>query len=68
MSYEEEICAFTNVIAFYDKMTGFADERRAVNVFYFKVSKAFSTFSHYILTDELVKKGFKESMAKLTKS
>lgn len=63
---KRKLC-FTNMIAFYDKTTCLADEGKAVNVFYLEVIKGFSTFSHNIFTDKLVKKGLEECMAKWTK-
>ncbi|GAB0207485.1 mitochondrial enolase superfamily member 1 [Grus japonensis] len=39
----------TNLIAFYDNMTGWVDERRAVDVVYLDCSKAFDTVSRKIL-------------------
>ncbi|PKU41457.1 rna-directed dna polymerase from mobile element jockey- hypothetical protein [Limosa lapponica baueri] len=45
----------TNLIAFYDDMTGLVDERRAKTVDYIDFRKAFDAVSHNILTDELMK-------------
>jgi len=40
-------------MAFYDVMTGWVDEGRAVDVFYLVFSNAFDTVSHNILTGKL---------------
>lgn len=49
-------CGFTkgkscpnNLIAFFNKMTGFVGERRLVEVVCLKLSQAFSTISHNVL-------------------
>ena len=39
----------TNLIAFYDGMTGWVDEERAVDVVYLDFSKTFDTVSQNIL-------------------
>jgi len=50
----------TNLIAFYDDMTGWVDEGRAVDVVYLVFSKAFDTISHNILLEKLRKCGLDE--------
>ncbi|PKU35648.1 rna-directed dna polymerase from mobile element jockey- hypothetical protein [Limosa lapponica baueri] len=50
----------TNLIAFYDGMTGCRDERRVVDVVYLVFSKAFDTVSHSILIAKLRKRGLDE--------
>ncbi|PKU41248.1 rna-directed dna polymerase from mobile element jockey-like [Limosa lapponica baueri] len=50
----------TNLIAFYDDMTGWMDEGRAVDVVYLDFSKAFDAVSHNILTGNLRKCGLDE--------
>ncbi|CAM4502351.1 unnamed protein product [Lepidochelys kempii] len=49
----------TNLIAFYDEITGFVDERKAVDVF-LDFSKAFDMVSHSILVSKLKKYGLDE--------
>lgn len=39
----------TNLIAFYNEVTGLLDERRAMDIVYLDFSKAFDTVSPYIL-------------------
>ncbi|PKU45842.1 rna-directed dna polymerase from mobile element jockey- hypothetical protein [Limosa lapponica baueri] len=50
----------TNLITFYDGLTGRVDKRRAVGVVYLNFSKAFDTVSHNILIGKLRKCGFDE--------
>ncbi|GAB0207239.1 mitochondrial enolase superfamily member 1 [Grus japonensis] len=50
----------TNQIAFYDGMTGWVDEGRAVDVVYLDFIKAFDTISHNILISKLRKCGLDE--------
>jgi len=50
----------TNLIAFYDGITGWVDEGRAVDAVYFDFSKAFDTVSHNICLGKLRKSGLDE--------
>jgi len=50
----------TNLIAFYDGMTAWVDEGRAVDVVYFDISKAFESVSRNILIGRLRKSGLDE--------
>ncbi|GAB0176007.1 mitochondrial enolase superfamily member 1 [Grus japonensis] len=55
----------TNLIAFYDGMTGWVVERRAVDVVYLDFSKAFDTVSHNILIGKLRKCGLDEGTVRM---
>jgi len=48
----------TNLIDFYDGMTGWVDEGRAVDVVYLNFHKAFDTVSHNILLGKLKNMGW----------
>ncbi|CAM4696941.1 unnamed protein product [Caretta caretta] len=50
----------TNLIAFYDEITGSVDEGKAVDTLFLDFSKAFDTVSHSILVSKLKKCGLDE--------
>ncbi|PKU39004.1 rna-directed dna polymerase from mobile element jockey-like [Limosa lapponica baueri] len=58
----------TNLIAFYDVITGWLDEGRAADVIYLDLSKAFDTVSHNILIRKLRKCGLDEGAVRWIES
>ncbi|CAM4521142.1 unnamed protein product [Caretta caretta] len=58
----------TNLIAFYDEITGSVDEEKAVDVLFLDFSKAFDTVSHTILASKLKKYGLDEWMIRWIES
>jgi len=58
----------TNLIAFYDGVTGWVDEGRAVGVVYLDFSKAFNIISHNILLGKLRKCGLDEWSVRWTQN
>ncbi|CAM4562333.1 unnamed protein product [Lepidochelys olivacea] len=50
----------TNLIAFYDEITGSVDEGKAVDVLFLDFSRAFDTVSHSIFASKLKKYGLDE--------
>ncbi|PKU43990.1 rna-directed dna polymerase from mobile element jockey- hypothetical protein [Limosa lapponica baueri] len=58
----------TNLIAFYDVMTGWTDEGRAVDIVYLDFSKAFDTVSHSILIRNLRQCGLEEWTVRWTEN
>ncbi|GAB0209109.1 mitochondrial enolase superfamily member 1 [Grus japonensis] len=58
--FTKDKSCLTNLIAFYDGMTGWVDEGRAVDVVYLDFSKAFDTVSRKILVSKLRKCGLDE--------
>ncbi|KAK4830089.1 hypothetical protein QYF61_008427 [Mycteria americana] len=73
-AYFEEVFGFaiskgkshlTNLINFYDEMTGLVDKRRAVDIVYLDFTKAFDTISHNSLIDKLLIYGLVEQTVSL---
>ncbi|CAM4564408.1 unnamed protein product [Caretta caretta] len=58
----------TNLIAFYDEITGSVDEGKAVDVLFLDFSKAFDPVSHSILVSKLRKYGLDECTTRWVES
>ncbi|CAM4494202.1 unnamed protein product [Caretta caretta] len=58
----------TNLIAFYDEITGSVDEGKAVDVLFLDFSKAFDTVSHSLLVSKLRKYGLDECTTRWVES
>lgn len=58
----------TNLIGFYDEMTGLVDEGREVTVIYCPLSKAFDTVFHKTITGKLMKYGLEKWTARWTEN
>ncbi|CAM4575853.1 unnamed protein product [Caretta caretta] len=66
--FTKQKTCLTNLIAFYDEITGSVDEGKAVDVLFLDFSKAFDTVSHSILVSKLKKYGLDECTTRWVES
>jgi len=64
--YDSMKSGISNLITFYDEVTGLLNEGRAVNIVYFDFSEAFNTVSHNVFIEKLFKRGLDERTGRWT--